>query len=336
MDWREALERRPRVALASWPTPLERAPRLGAALGVDLWLKRDDVGSFGLAGNKVRKLEFTLGAALADGADCVVTVGAAQSNHCRATAAAAARLGLEAHLLLRGRPPDGVPSGNLLLDRLFGARLQFADVEGWAELGQALADLAGELRAAGRTPVVLPAGGSSPVGALGFVAAYGELLQQLDAAGIETAHLLHASTSGGTHAGLVAGHALHGRGPQPLGLEVGRLYDDVPGIVAGLATDAARLLGSEATFAADELVLPEDQLGSGYGAFTDAASEAIAVAARLEGVLFDPVYSAKALAGLAARARVGALEGPVVLWHTGGAQSLFADGFADGALDVPA
>ncbi|HWV86813.1 MAG TPA: pyridoxal-phosphate dependent enzyme [Capillimicrobium sp.] len=332
MEWARALADRPRAPLGSWPSPLHRAPRLSAELGIDLWLKRDDVGSIGLAGNKARKLELTLGAALAEGADCVVTVGAAQSNHCRATAAAAAGLGLEAHLLLRGDAPAGPPTGNLLLDRLFGAHVHFAGVEDWAGLAEALDALAARLRDEGRRPVVLPAGGSTPLGALGFAIAYGELLDQLDAAGLPVAHLLHASTSGGTHAGLALGHALHGRGPRPVGLEVGRLYDDVPAFVAGLANAAAGLLGADVRLAPGDLLLPDDQIGAGYGAFTEAAGAAIAAAARLEGVVFDPVYSGKALAGVVARARAGELDGPVVLWHTGGAPSIFAAGFSDGAL----
>ncbi|MBX5440946.1 MAG: pyridoxal-phosphate dependent enzyme [Solirubrobacteraceae bacterium] len=332
MGWAQALADRPRAPLMSRPSPLHPAPRLSAALGVDLWLKRDDVGSIGLAGNKARKLELTLGAALAEGADCVVTVGAAQSNHCRATAAAAAALGLEAHLLLRGDAPAGPPTGNLLLDRLFGARVHVAGVEDWAGLAAALDALAARLRDEGRRPLVLPAGGSTPLGALGFVAAYGELLDQLDAAGVEAAHLFHASTSGGTHAGLALGHALHGRGPAPVGLEVGRLYDDVPAAVARIANEAAALLGAGVRLDPAALALPDDQIGAGYGAFTGAAAEAIALAGRLEGLVFDPVYSGKALAGVVARARAGELDGPVVLWHTGGAPSIFAAGFADGAL----
>src|SRR5690606_34461733 len=138
--------------------------------------------------------------------------------------------------------------------------------------------------------------------------------------------------SGGTHAGLALGHALHGRGPKPVGLEVGRLHPDVPGFVAGLATEAAALLGASGRLAAAALALPDGQTGAGSGARTEAAGAAIAAAARLEGIVFDPVYSGKALAGVVARARAGELEGPVVLWHTGGVPSIFAGGFADGAL----
>lgn len=326
-----ALAALPRVRLAPLPTPLQRAERLGPTLGVELWIKRDDIGSLGLAGNKVRKLEFALGAALADGADCVVTCGAAQSNHMRATAAAAAQLGLHAVLVVRGTEDAAAPTGNLLLDRLLGAELRWAGTDDWGELNALTEQVADELRAAGRAPYAVPAGCSSPTGALGFVAAYAELRAQLDEAGVAAARLCHASTSGGTHAGLLLGHALaDGEGPAPLGFDVGRLYPDPAAHVARLATDAARLLGSDRTFTAADTALDDSELGDGYGAVTPAATAAIRLAAQREGILFDPVYSGKGLAGLVAHARTG--EGPLVLWHTGGAQSLFARGFADGLL----
>ena len=315
----------PRVSLASLPTPLQRAPRLSEELGIELWLKRDDVGSLGLAGNKVRKLEFALGAAVAGGATAVVTLGAAQSNHCRATAAACAALGLRCVLVLRGAPPHA-PSGNLLLDELLGADVRFAGTEDWVEVAGRAFAAGEELRAAGETPAVLPAGCSSPEGALGFVAAWSELREQLDVHGVEAAAIVHAATSGGTHAGLLAGRALAGGGPEVRGFDVGRLTDDTDGFVAGLARDTAALLGADLTF---EVALDASQLGRGYGAFTDAATEAIRLVARAEGVLLDPVYSGKAMAGLVADARAGRLDGPVVFWHTGGGPSLFAAGWAE-------
>ena len=175
-----ALADRPRVGLAALPTPLQPAPRLSAVLGVEVWLKRDDVGSLGFTGNKVRKLEFTLGEAIAErGAETVVTLGAPQSNHARATAAAAARLGLRAVLVMGGEAPGGPPSGNLLLDELFGAELRYTGTDDWARLAEVVAELERELGGA----YTLPAGGSSPAGALGFAAAYAELLEQLEATG---------------------------------------------------------------------------------------------------------------------------------------------------------
>lgn len=325
-----ALEAQPRLRLAPVPTPLQRAERLGDALGVELWIKRDDIGSLALAGNKVRKLEFALGAALAQGADCVVTCGAAQSNHMRATAAAAAQLGLRAVLVIRGEQSDEPPTGNLLLDHLLGAELRWAGSEDWGKLNQLVEQVADELRAEGHRPYAVPAGCSSPTGTLGFVAAYAELCAQLAEAGVAATQICHASTSGGTHAGLLLGHALSGDGPTPLGFDVGRLYPDPPAHVAGIASDAARLLGSELTLSAADIALDGSELGGGYGDVTPAATAAIRLAARSEGILFDPVYSGKGLAGLVAHA--GKTDGPLVFWHTGGAQALFARGFADPLL----
>ena len=324
-DLLAALRDRPRVALAAWPTPLERAPRLSRELGVEVWLKRDDVGSLGLVGNKVRKLEFTLGEAVAQGAGAVVTLGAPQSNHARATASAAARLGLHAVLVMGGERPSGPPTGNLLLDVLFGAELVFAGTQEWAQLAARVEAVAQE-RAGAYT---LPAGGSSPVGALGFAAAYAELLGQLESAGVRPQHVYHASTSGGTHAGLMLGHALAGAGPRPVGFDVGQIVPDARGLVTWLANEAGALLGADVALTEDDAHLDLSQLGDGYGAFTEAGIEAIALLARTEGVVLDPVYSAKGMAGLIADARAGRLDGPVVFWHTGGGPSLFAGGWGE-------
>jgi 1-aminocyclopropane-1-carboxylate deaminase/D-cysteine desulfhydrase-like pyridoxal-dependent ACC family enzyme len=310
------------------PTPLEPAPRLSRELGVEVWLKRDDFGSLGLTGNKVRKLEFTLGDALAGGAKTVVTLGAPQSNHARATAAAAARLGLDAVLVMGGRSPAGPPTGNLLLDALFGAEVVYAGTEDWAQLAATVEAVTRERAGA----YALPAGGSSPVGALGFVAAYAELLDQLESTGIMPRRVYHASTSGGTHAGLMLGHALARRGPVPIGFDVGQIVPDGPGLTAWLANEAGALLGADVTLAAGDAHLDLAQIGDGYGEFTEAGIEAIGLLARTEGVVLDPVYSAKGMAGLLADARAGRIDGPVVFWHTGGGPSLFAAGWAERLL----
>jgi D-cysteine desulfhydrase len=318
---------RPRLALAALPTPLEHAPRLSEQLGVEVWLKRDDVGSLGLMGNKVRKLEFLLGDALAQGARAVVTLGAPQSNHARTTAAACARVGLRAVLVMRGSDGGGAATGNLLLDALFGADVRYAGTDDWAALAALVEEIAAELDG-----YAMPAGGSSPVGALGFAAAYEELLAQLDAAGVEPARVYHASTSGGTHAGLMLGHALAGRGPVPLGFDVGRIVDDPRGLIAWLANEAAALLGADVALSESDVHLDMSQLGEAYGAFTDAATEAIRLVARTEGVVLDPVYSGKAMAGLVADAHAGRVDGPVVFWHTGGGPSVFAEGWGERLL----
>jgi len=304
--------------------------RLSRELGVEVWLKRDDVGSLGLVANKVRKLEFSLGEALAGGAKTVVTLGAPQSNHARATASAAARVGLRAVLVVGGDQPAGPPTGNLLLDALFGAEVLYAGTNEWAEL-TAIAQAAAQERVSAYS---LPAGGSSPVGALGFAAAYAELLGQLESAGIQPKHVHHASTSGGTHAGLMLGHALAQRGPVPAGFDVGQIVPDPRGLTTWLASEAAALLGADVTLTEDDAHLDLSQLGDGYGAFTEAGIEAIRILARTEGVVLDPVYSAKAMAGLIAAARAGRLDSPVVFWHTGGGPSVFADGWAERLLSA--
>ncbi len=323
-----ALRDRPRVRLTGLPTPLEAAPRLARELGVEVWIKRDDVGSLGLVGNKVRKLEFTLGDALAQGAETVITLGAPQSNHARATASAAARLGLKAVLVMGGERPAGPPTGNLLLDALFGAEVIYAGTQEWAQLAAAVEAAALERENA----YALPAGGSSPAGALGFLAAYEELLDQLESAGIRPRHVYHASTSGGTHAGLMAGHALAGRGPRPVGFDVGQIVPDARGLVTWLANEAGALIGADLALTAEDAHLDLSQIGDGYGAFTQAGIEAIGLLARTEGILLDPVYSAKGMAGLIADARAGRVEGPVVFWHTGGGPSLFAAGWGERLL----
>jgi 1-aminocyclopropane-1-carboxylate deaminase/D-cysteine desulfhydrase len=312
------------------PTPLERAPRLSRELGVELWLKRDDVGSLGLAGNKVRKLEFTLGEALAGAADTVVTLGAPQSNHVRATASAAARLGLHAVLVMGGTTPAGSPTGNLLLDALFGAEIIYAGTEEWGQLAATVESVTRERASA----YALPAGGSSPVGVLGFVAAYAELLDQLESAGVRSQHVYHASTSGGTHAGLMLGHALAHRGPRPIGFDVGQIVPDCRRLVTWLANEAGALLGADVALTEDDAELDLSQLGDGYGAFTEAGLEAITLTARTEGVVLDPVYSAKGMAGLIADVRAGRVDGPVVFWHTGGGPSVFAAGWGERLLST--
>jgi 1-aminocyclopropane-1-carboxylate deaminase/D-cysteine desulfhydrase len=323
-----ALRDRPRVELTTLPTPLEQAARLSEELGIEVWLKRDDVGSLGLVGNKVRKLEFTLGEAVDGGARTVVTLGAPQSNHARATASAAARLGLDAVLVMGGTAPEGPPTGNLLLDALFGAELLYAGTEDWAQLAATVQAVAQERANA----YALPAGGSSPVGALGFAAAYAELRGQLEAAGVRPQSIYHASTSGGTHAGLMLGHALAGGGPAPIGFDVGQIVPDARGLTAWLANEAAALLGADASLTEGDAHLDLSQLGGGYGAFTQAGIEAIGLLARTEGVVLDPVYSAKGMAGLIADARAGRIDGPVVFWHTGGGPSLFAAGWGERLL----
>ena len=319
----------PRATLAELPTPLQRLSRFSAAIGADVWIKRDDVGELGLAGNKVRKLEFVLADAGRRGADVVVIVGAAQSNAARAAAAACVRLGLRCVLVLSGDPPPGA-AGNLLLDRLFGAEIRFAGTTDWAELEQAAEQVREDLRAQGASPYALPAGASSPLGAVGFAAAWHELVEQLEARGVSASTVVHASSSGGTHAGLVLGRALTDGGPGVRAIGVAAdIYPDTTAQIVALASEAAGLLNADVEVAAGHVSLDMAFLGDGYAVPTPEAVSAIRLLAQTEAIVCDPVYSGKALAAVVAGARDGALPGTTVFWHTGGYHAVFAPPHGD-------
>ncbi|HZB20898.1 MAG TPA: pyridoxal-phosphate dependent enzyme [Blastococcus sp.] len=304
----------PPLLLSHWPTPLDRAPRLAAALGLgpdDLWVKRDDLTDLG-GGNKVRKLEHLVAEALAADATVLVASGGAQSNHARMTAAAAARVGLRAVLVLGGTALVGRP-GNLALDELLGAEIVLADGLSGVQLDDRVGEVADRLRAQGEVLAVLPFGGSSAVGARGYVACAAELEEQAP----DAAHVVVAVGSGGTMAGLVAGLG-HER---VLGIDTGATNDPVER-VAAIVTE----LGGRA----DRLRLDRDQVGDGYGRLTPAAASAMRTAARTEGLLLDPVYTGKALAGLAAAAAEGIVRPGerTVFVHTGGLPGLFGHPYA--------
>jgi D-cysteine desulfhydrase family pyridoxal phosphate-dependent enzyme len=318
----------PRVELVHAPTPLEVADRLAAALDKPphtVLVKRDDATGLALGGNKVRKLEFVLAEALAAGADCLVTGAGVQSNAARATAAAAARFGLGCVLVLDGEPPASV-SGNLLLDQLLGAEVVFHPVASNEELELMLEQTAAEQRAAGRRPYVIPVGASTPLGALGYVRAVDELFLQCADLVVEPTVVVVATGSAGTHAGLVAGFGDHAR---VLGVRVGT-RENLADRVDALAAAAAEIAGRDVP--RGNAWLDDGQLGEGYGAHTDACIEAMSLAARTEGLILDPVYTGKALAGLVAACRDGriARDDVVVFCHTGGAPGLLSDGHAPG------
>ncbi|MCV7420900.1 pyridoxal-phosphate dependent enzyme [Mycobacterium yunnanensis] len=305
-----------RVPLGTFPTPLEAAPRLAAALGLgpeDLWIKRDDLIGLGGGGNKVRKLQYTVAAAMAGGATTLVTTGAAQSNHARLTAAAGARLGLDVVLVLAGS--GGAVAGNLALNALLGARIVWAgDVEA-AETEQLASRIVEELTADGRPAAQIPFGGSNAVGAHGYVDAGHELLEQLPG----LAQVVVAVGSGGTAAGLV--HALGER--RVLGVHTGAVPDPEARISGMLAS-----LGS--AHADGELRLRTDQVGAGYSSLTHSVQDALALAARTEGLILDPVYTGRALAGLAAAVLEGDVRPgePTVFLHSGGLPGLFGSSAA--------
>lgn len=298
--------------LGAWPTPLEPAPRLAERLGLrpgDLWLKRDDLVGLGAGGNKIRKLRYTAGAAVAAGADTLVTTGAAQSNHARATAAVAARLGMRCLLVLAGTDP-GPATGNLLLDRLFGAAVHWAGQVELADLDAAAQALAKAEERDGWRPYRIPYGGSGPVGARGYLECAGELRAQ----GPEPDHVVVAVGSGATMAGLVAGFG-HER---VLGVDTGATPDPlerVAGMVEALAGAPPAALR-----------LRRDQVGDGYGQLTDQARAALADAAVTEGVVLDPVYTGRAMAGLRAAVADGEVRPGqrTVFLHSGGLPGLFA------------
>ncbi len=326
-----ALERR--IPLVSLPTPLESLDRLGAALGMSpgsLWVKRDDVTGLALGGNKARKLEYLCADAVAHGCDTLVTGGGQQSNHVRMTAAAARKLGLDCVVVVGGDRPD-TPTGNVLLDEMFGPRIIWAGQTGPATSGIGLDYFAIEhaidatceaLAAEGRRPYGTPIGGASTVGALGYVGAALELEGQADTMGGPAEVVVVASGSGGTHAGLAAGLGDHTR---ILGVDVGA-RPDLDTCLPDKARDAAALAGLPPP--TGEPTVDHRHFGRHYADHTDSCRDAILLAARTEGLVLDPVYTGKAMAGLVAARREGRI-GPdtrTVFVHTGGAPGLFAAG----------
>ncbi|MBN1953981.1 MAG: D-cysteine desulfhydrase family protein [Anaerolineae bacterium] len=316
-------DRQPRVSMAHLPTPLEPLPRLTAALGgPQLWVKRDDQTGLATGGNKTRKLEFLVAEALAQGADTLVTCGAGQSNHARQTAAAAARFGFRCTLVLRG-PRPAASQGNLLLDRLLGAEIA------WAEdvaVDERLEKVMAELGERGRRPYLIPYGGSNPVGATGYVAAMEELLAQCAQRGLGFDGIVLASSSGGTQAGLVLAARARRYAGRVLGISVALPAEQLRRDLAELASATAAHLGIGIGFAEDDFDVDDSYLGGGYGVVSSLEREAVRTAARSEGLLLDPVYTGRAFGGLMDLIRRGvfAAQERLVFWHTGGVASLFA------------
>lgn len=306
-----------RLSLAALPTRLHALPRLSQHVGREIWIKRDDETGLGLGGNKARKLEYLMADAVEQEADTIITVGGIQSNHARMTAAAAASLGLDCHLVLRGLVDE--PQGNLLLDALFGAVIHCIPPERDREAK--MEQLAGELRRDGRKPYCIGVGGSSGLGSLGYFDAVCELKTQLpDTMVFE--EIVTAVGSGGTYAGLAMGLKAHGIPGRLQGIAVDDM-DFLP-IILDIAADAS-VFGLPSLEASD-VFLDSGSLGPGYGRPSDEGCEAIDLLATLEGILLDPVYTGKAMAALLRRFSTDENRsgGPVLFWHTGGAPSLFA------------
>lgn len=309
-----------RTQLAQLPTPLQRLDRLSEHLGHEIWMKRDDLTGFAGGGNKVRKLEFLMAEAEELNATAVVTVGALQSNHARQTAAAAARLGLACTLVLAeavpGRTEAYENGGNLTLDRLAGARIQRVPVGG--DVPAAIELAVSQLKTEGHTVYVVPLGGSTVTGAIGYALAAKEIETQVANARLSDATVFTGSGSAGTQAGLILGTDL-----PVIGISVSANEEELTSKVASIVANGSEL--PQFVAASDRKVRIDDRfVGSGYGQPTEAMIEAVELVARLEGIYLDPVYTGKAMAGLIHHIRSGELKGPAIFLHTGGMPALFA------------
>ncbi len=327
---REKLAALPTAGFGQWPTPLERLDRFSETVGREIWIKRDDIQGVAVAGNKARKFDLLVGAALEAGYDTLVTTGAAQSNSARTGAAAAARAGLDCVLLLGGHEP-ALPTGNLLLDTVLGAEIRWAGSADWRALNAGVDAIVAELEQVGRRPFAAPVGASSPLGSLGFARAWLELTDQCEAVGLDPAAVVHTTTSGGTHAGMLVGRRLRDQGPDDvaiIGVCAGELFRDPAAGHLRLANEAADLLDVDLGLGPADVVIDLGQLGPGYGHVTPECVAAIRLLARTEAILCDPVYSGKGLAAVIELARSAASpgtsgDGPLVFWHTGGYHALF-------------
>ena len=319
-----------RVALATLPTPLESGGKLQS--GANLWVKRDDLTGLGVGGNKARKLEFLCGEALNNNATCLVTVGAAQSNHCRMTAAAGARLNLPTHLVLSGVKPKRL-EGNQMLSSMFGAQLHHTGFEAndWANLETARNTLTEELISDGQRPHSIPIGGSTAVGAIGYAVAFDEIITQCESQHFVADAIVFTTSSGGTHAGLIAG-LIRARANNPqkvlpkiigIGVAKGVALNAIR--VAELANQTLTLLDEPTRATPEDVIIDANYMGSDYAMPTQAATEATTWAAHRGAWVLDPVYSAKGFSGLLGRDAKGefAADSNIVFIHTGGLPSLF-------------
>jgi len=314
-----------RLHFAHLPTPVEELPRLTEFLnGPKILVKRDDQTGLAFGGNKTRKLEFLVAEALEQGARTLITGGALQSNHCRQTAAAAARFGLDCILVLNGELPEQ-PSANLLLDQMFGAEL--VTIPDRALRDQTLQDTYDKAISDGRRPYLVTYGGSSPTGALGYAYAMKEFLEQ----NISADWIVFGTSSGGTHAGLVLGQRVFGYMGKVLGISIDEPEDWLKTRVSALASDASEKMGERINFTREDVLANEAYCKAGYGVLTDAEREAVRLFAKYEGLLLDPVYTGRAAAGMIDLIRQGFFrkDETVLFWHTGGQPALFAEKYAN-------
>jgi 1-aminocyclopropane-1-carboxylate deaminase/D-cysteine desulfhydrase-like pyridoxal-dependent ACC family enzyme len=317
-----ALEQVPSIALGHYPTPIEEADRLREALGCRprLLIKRDDAIAFGFGGNKVRKIEMVAARAQAEGARLLITTGGVQSNHCRVTAAAAARLGMACVIVANGTPPERL-SGNALLDSMFGADVLY--VGSREERAPAMERVAADARARGHRPFIIPLGASTPLGALGFARAVGEMVGQ-----VVPDFIFHSTSSGGTQAGLVAGCAMHGLATRVIGISADETVAGLQSTIGGIIRGMGDLLGLDGAALASARPIEVDDgfVGDGYGMPTAASREAQSLLARSQALVVDHTYTAKALAGMIAWLRDGRVpaDATAMFWHTGGQVGVFA------------
>ena len=318
----------PKLDFAHLPTPVEVLPRLSAQLnGPQIFIKRDDQTGLAFGGNKTRKLEYLLADAQAQGADTLITGGAVQSNHCRQTAAAAARNGFACTLVLTGdKPPK--PSGNNFLDLFLGAQIVWA---GGADRDLVLQQTYEQTQSEGRKPYLIPYGGSNPIGARGYVYALKEMLDQVD----DLDWIIFPSSSGGTHAGLALGGRMFNFKGKILGISIDNPASELSEKVARLAEETTQGLGIEQSFKPQDILVNDDYLGGGYGVMGEPEVEALTMFARSEGMLLDPVYTGRAAAGLIdlIRKEVITADQKVLFWHTGGSPAIFADRYMGDLLD---
>jgi len=322
------LSRFPRISLAHLPTPFEHLPRLSKHLGgPDIYVKRDDCTGLGTGGNKTRKLEFLMADAVEKNADVVITQGAVQSNHARQTAAAACKLGMACELVFEKRVTDADDayknSGNVFLDRLFGANIR--EVPKGSDMNAAMEDVAEELRKEGKTPYIIPGGGSNTIGALGYIDCALEFIGQANRKGVVIDHVVHATGSAGTQAGLLVGLNASNSGIPLLGIGVNAPKDVQEERVWKLSEETAEYFGAPGCVAREDVIANCDYVGDGYGIPTPEMNEAVLLLARLEGLLFDPVYSGKGLAGMIDLVSSGHFSDTrsILFVHTGGVAGLF-------------
>jgi len=316
----------PKTQLGFFPTPISELKRLSKKLGGPrIFIKRDDLTGLAFGGNKTRKLEFLIGDAVSVGCDTIITGGAEQSNHCRQTAAACAVSGLECHLVLGGSEPE-IPKGNFLLDKLFGAKIHWS---GEFRKGEKIPQITEELIQLGKKPYVIPYGGSNEIGIVGFVEAVNELKTQLEGMNETISHVVFASSSGGTHAGLVLGKYIYNQNYILIGVEIDKeefgnlVYSDH---LLNLTNSSAKSLGVDHTFTKDDFILKNEYLGEGYGVVGELERRAIKLLAETEGILVDPVYTGRtfgALVDMIKHHEFGKTD-TILFWHTGGTPAIFS------------